>query len=61
MHRLSAKYIEELDEFDALGDAQAKALILNVLSLLGADASGDEKKVCFRVSVTFLFFSNSLP
>lgn len=42
---ISTKHIEDLDNFDSLSDACAKALILNLLDLIAADAEPDVKKV----------------
>lgn len=44
---VSAKHIEELDEFDTLSDVAAKSLILNILGLVAADAEKDSQQVSF--------------
>lgn len=42
---ISAKHLEDLDEFDSLTDAGAKSLIMNLLSLVAADADPGTQKV----------------
>ena len=59
---ISAKHLEDLDEFDSLTDAGAKSLIMNLLSLVAADADPGTQKVysynlSYTLSLTYHFNS----
>ena len=46
---ISAKNLEDLDEFDVFSDACAKTLILNLLDLIAADAPVEPQKVHMNI------------
>ncbi|KAH8119580.1 hypothetical protein DFH11DRAFT_454076 [Phellopilus nigrolimitatus] len=43
--KIGVTHLEELDVFDTLGDSCAKALVLNLLDLIAADAEPEEQKM----------------
>ena len=53
---ISAKHIEELDEFETLSDAAAKSLILNLLSLIAADTEKEYQQVSSYCNIYPTFY-----
>ena len=53
---ISAKHIEELDEFETLSDAAAKSLILNLLSLIAADTEKEYQQVSSNCNIYQTFY-----
>ena len=53
---LGITYLEDLDVYETLSEPCAKALLVNVLDLIAADAEGHEK----MVSISIIMYGNSL-
>ncbi len=44
--KIGQKHLEDLDEFDSISEVAVKALLLNILDLIAADAESETKTVC---------------